>query len=138
MEKLTKKTCKSVNETEFVSVEDPLNKHRTTSNEKILVSETPNIISEENFIITPGQGNMLAAILCDEFCGERVFPYLLPIGKFGYNAPQNLPVSPDSTYNQSFKTLIIYLHQMQIIYYCHICVRVVTLMLINRLCYVQD
>ena len=32
-------------ETEFPSVEDPLNMHKTASNETILVSEIPNIIN---------------------------------------------------------------------------------------------
>ena len=52
---MTKNIYNARNETEFVSVEDPLNTHITTSNEKILVSEIPNIISDENFVITPGQ-----------------------------------------------------------------------------------
>ena len=42
--------------TECASVEDPLNMHRTASNETTLVSEIPNIINEENVLIAPGQG----------------------------------------------------------------------------------
>ena len=34
------------NETEFASVKDPLNIHRTGSNETTLVSEIPNVIRE--------------------------------------------------------------------------------------------
>ena len=41
---------------EYASVEDPLNMHRTASNETNLVSEIPNIINEENVIAAPGQG----------------------------------------------------------------------------------
>ena len=37
-------------ETEYASVEDPLSKHRTGSNETALVSEIPNIINDENVI----------------------------------------------------------------------------------------
>ena len=40
-------------ETQFALVEDPLNMHRTASNETNLVSEILNIINEEN-IIAPG------------------------------------------------------------------------------------
>lgn len=39
--------------TEFASVEDPLNMHETASNEITLVSEISNIIDEENVIIAP-------------------------------------------------------------------------------------
>ena len=41
-------------ETEFALVEDPLNMHRTASNEISLVSDIPNIINDENVIIPPG------------------------------------------------------------------------------------
>ena len=40
-------------ETQFALVEDPLNMHRTASNETNLVSEIPNIINKEN-VIAPG------------------------------------------------------------------------------------
>ena len=42
-------------ETEFASVEDPLNMHKTASNETTLASEIPNIINDENIIIAAGQ-----------------------------------------------------------------------------------
>ena len=53
-------------ETEYVSVEDPLNMRRTASNDTNLVSEIPNIINEENVIIAPGQGKK-------QFCEEKAF-----------------------------------------------------------------
>ena len=46
----------NISETEFASVEDLLNMYRTTSNETTLVSESSNIINEENVIIPPEQG----------------------------------------------------------------------------------
>ena len=55
-------------ETEFTSVEDPLNMHRTASNKTTLVFQIPNIINEENVIIAPGQGKTPVSILNDEFC----------------------------------------------------------------------
>ena len=54
-----KESTENVNdriETEFASVEDPLNMHRTASNETTLVSDILNIINEEDVIIAPGQG----------------------------------------------------------------------------------
>ena len=76
-------------EPEFALVEDLLHMHRTASNKTTLVSMIPNIILEENFIIAPGQRKKPVSILCDGFCEEQVFPYLLPNGMFGYNVPRN-------------------------------------------------
>ena len=42
-------------ETEFASVEDPLNMQKTASNETTLASEIPNITNDENIIIAAGQ-----------------------------------------------------------------------------------
>ena len=53
-----KEMTKNVNDTrsrtEFASFEDPLNMHRTASNEATFVSEIPNIIDEKNVIIALG------------------------------------------------------------------------------------
>ena len=65
-------------ETEFNSVEDPLNMHRTVLNQTILVSEIPNIINQENGITAPGQAfSISVSIFNDEFCEEQAFPYLV-------------------------------------------------------------
>ena len=42
--------------TEYASVEDPLNTHKTTWNEVTLILEIPSIIKKENVIIAPRQG----------------------------------------------------------------------------------
>ena len=68
--------------------------HRTASNETTLISEIPNIINEEKITIAPGQRKKPVSILSDEFCEEQAFPYLLPTGKFGSNAPQDIQASP--------------------------------------------
>ena len=86
--------------TEFASDEDPLKMHRTASNEITLVSEIPNIINNKNNTIAPGQRKTPVSILSDEFCEEQAFPYLLPKGKFGYNTPRDIPISPDRYFNQ--------------------------------------
>ena len=43
-------------ETDYASVKDPLNMHRTASNETTLFSEIPNITNVEKFIIAPREG----------------------------------------------------------------------------------
>ena len=53
-------------ETDFASVEDPLNMYRTASTGAILVSEIPNIINHQNVIIAPGQGKKPVSVLRDE------------------------------------------------------------------------
>ena len=50
------KNANERSETEFASVGDPLNIHRTASYETTLVSEIPNIINDKNVIIASGQG----------------------------------------------------------------------------------
>ena len=86
-------------ETEFASVEDPLNMYRTASDETTLVSEIPNIINEKNVTIARGQGKILVSILRDEFYEEQEFLHLLPKGKFGYNVPRDIPLSPAGYFN---------------------------------------
>ena len=88
------------NEKEYGSVEDPLSMHRTGSNKTVLASEIPSKINDENLIIAPGQGKKTASILNDKFCEEQAFPYCLPKDKFGYKAPQDIPISPPWYFNQ--------------------------------------
>ena len=57
----------------YASVEDPLNIHRSTSNDTTLVSEIPNIINEENVITAPRQGKKTISVLSDKFCEEQRF-----------------------------------------------------------------
>ena len=87
-------------ETSFVSIEDPRNMHRTASHETTLVSEIPNIINVGNVIIAPRQGKKSVSISSNEFCEEQAFPYLLPKGKFRYNASQDIPIKSDRYINQ--------------------------------------
>ena len=89
-------------ETEYGSVEDPLSKHRTGSNETALVSEIPNITNDENVIIAPRQGKDPVSILSDEFCEEQAFLYLLAKRKFGYKAPRDILISPARSFNVDF------------------------------------
>ena len=74
--------------------------HRDGSNETAPVSEIPYIINDENVIIAPGQGKIPISILNDEFFEEHACPYLLAKGKFGYEAPRDIPVSPAQYFNQ--------------------------------------
>ena len=73
--------------------------HRTGSNKRAL-AEIPSIINEENVIIAPGQGKNPVSILSDKFCEEQAFRYVLVKDKFGYKAPQDIPISPAWYFNQ--------------------------------------
>ena len=53
---MSEKINSTRSETEFASVENPLNRHRTASSETTIASEIPNTINEEFVIIAPGQG----------------------------------------------------------------------------------
>ena len=64
------------------------------------MSEIPKVIDEENVIIVPGQGKTPVSNLNDKFCEEQAFPHLLRIGKFGFNAPRNIPISAARYFNQ--------------------------------------
>ena len=83
------------NETEFASVEDTLNMHRTALNETTLVSQIPKLVIEENAIIASRQAKTVSS-LNDEFCEQKEFPK----GKFGYKAPRDIPISPAPYFNQ--------------------------------------
>ena len=79
--------------------------------------EIPNVIDEENVIIAPGQGKTPVSNLSDKFCEEEAFPHLPPIGKFGFNAPRNIPISAAQYFNQRLLNLLSILHQMQILFF---------------------
>ena len=81
-----KEVSDNENETEYVSVEDPLNMHKTASNETAQFSEIPNIIIDENVTMAPGRGKIPVLIVSDKFCEGQAYLYLLLMGKFGYNA----------------------------------------------------
>ena len=81
-------------ETEHGSIGDPLNMHRSASNETTLASEILNITNEEIVITAPDEGIMPVSILSIKYCEEQVFPYLLPTSKFGFDAPRDFPTSP--------------------------------------------
>ena len=58
------------------------------------------IINEKNVIIAPGQGKITSFNFSKKFYEEKAFPYLLPKGKFGYNTPRDIPISPAWYFNQ--------------------------------------
>lgn len=74
--------------------------YRTASNNATLVSQIPNIITDENLMIAPGQGKTQISILSDEFCEENAFFSFLPRDKFSYNAPRNTLITPSRYHNQ--------------------------------------
>ena len=61
------KNINDISETEFVSVEDPINMHKTTSDETIFALKILIIINEKNGNIAPRQGKKSVLVLSDEF-----------------------------------------------------------------------
>ena len=55
--------------------------HKTASNETAQFSEIPNIIIDENVTVAQGHGKISVLIVNE----GQAFPYLLLMGKFGYN-----------------------------------------------------
>ena len=69
-------------ETEYASVENPLDMHRTASNsikwDNSCFWDSKYLINEKDTIIAPGQGKKPVSIFSYEFCKDQAFPYLLP------------------------------------------------------------
>ena len=82
------------------SVDDALNTHRAGGYETTLVPEIPRIIKDDNLIMAPGQGKTQVSVLNDDHCEVPAFPYLFPIGKFGYKVKREFPFSSVKCFNQ--------------------------------------
>ena len=65
---------------------------------------------------------MSVSILSDGFRKEQAFPYLLPKGKFGYDATQVISISLARYLIKDCLILISNLHQRQSICFLQICV----------------
>ena len=89
-----------LNENEF-DCEDPLSLYRSTVSETVMISETPNIlIDDESAIVAPGEGKTPVSLTDDEYCEELAHPHLFPTGKFGYNVTRDTKLSPTKYFNQ--------------------------------------
>ena len=88
------------NELQFSLIEDPLNMHRSGTNETVLVSEVPNIFDKENVIKAPKQEKSPLTVLNDDRHEELLFPCLFPKEKSGYNVARNIPISTVRYFNQ--------------------------------------
>ena len=53
---------------------DTFHNHCTSSNETVLISEVPNTVENEDFIVAPGQGKSPNSVFNDKFCEELNFP----------------------------------------------------------------
>ena len=82
-------------------LDDPLAKFKTVSDETTVLSEIPSATDiEEEFIITPGEGEKPRMLLGDEFCEELAHPHLFPTEKFGYKPEREIQISPSKYFNQ--------------------------------------
>ena len=59
--------------------QNPLDIHRFTSQETIMISNSP---TSEELSIAPGEGKQQRSILNDNFYEELAFPHLFPNGRF--------------------------------------------------------
>ena len=64
-------------------VENPLNKHCIGANETALISTVPCQLSDDDIVISPGQGKKPLSLTRDKNCEELAHLCLLPTGKFG-------------------------------------------------------
>ena len=62
------------------------------------------------------------SILSDIFCKEQSFSYLLPKGKFGFNAPRNTPISPVWYFNQRLLNFNQYFASDPDLFFYQVCV----------------
>ena len=73
--------------------ENPLDVHRTASNETIMMSKFPIDIDDKHTVsVAPGEGRRPLSIFEDENCEEMTFPHLHPTGKFGYKVKRDIPM----------------------------------------------
>ena len=80
--------------------ENPLDGHRTASNETIMTSKIPLQFDDDTVTIAPGDGQKPISIFEDEYCEEMSFPHLFPTGKFGYRCTIDVSISPVKYFNQ--------------------------------------
>ena len=86
---------------QWASVVNPLDVHRTVSNETIMMSKFPIDINNERTVsVAPGEGRKPLSIFEDENCEEMAFPHLIPTGKYGYKIEREIPLSPVKYFNQ--------------------------------------
>ena len=94
------KCITSFEENEF-ECEDSLSLYRSAVNETVMISESPNVlIDNENGIIAPGEGKIPISLTNDEYCEELAHPHLFPSGKFGHTAVREVKLSPTKYFNQ--------------------------------------
>ena len=91
--------------------DDPLNEHRSPTNETCLQAIFPDypVIIEENssnvstgreiYNVAPGENKHPVSLMTDELCEELAFPVLFPKGRFGYKAERNIKLSPVKYFN---------------------------------------
>ena len=111
--------------------DDPMNEHRTPTNETCLQSIIPDypittaendLVSQGNeiFNIAPGENKHPVAFMMDKQCEELAFPVLFPRGRFGY-----IMLTVMSNYHQlnilmhDYYIILDALQQIQNIYFLH-------------------
>ena len=92
--------------------DDPLNEHRTPTNETCLQSVIPDypvIVEQQNensvslgneiYNVAPGENKHPVSLMTDKQCEELAFPVLFPKGRFGYTAQRDIKLTPVKYFN---------------------------------------
>ena len=85
---------------EMEEEDNPLDEHRTSSNETIMASKIPIQVHDDTVTVAPGEGQTPIPLFEDEYCEEMAFPHLFPTGKFGYKVEREIALSPVKYFNQ--------------------------------------
>ena len=80
--------------------DNPLDEHRTASNETIMASKIPIQVDEDVITVAPCEGQVPVSIFDDPRCEEMAFPHLFPTGKFRFKVERNVSISPVKYFNQ--------------------------------------
>lgn len=84
------------NNDELKEVKNPLNVHRFTLNEGMMLSNA----SQPQDISIPGEDETPISMINEQFCQELAHPDLFRTGKFGYKVKRDLKLSPTKYFNQ--------------------------------------
>ena len=87
------------NENENLESENSLSENCASSDEMCAI---PNIYNSDQEVldIAPGENRKPQSFFADQFCEELTFPFLFPVGKFGFKVGRPVHWTPTKYFNQ--------------------------------------